>query len=532
MELDKDLQALIQREFVTEDNIEAVESRLRDAIRLGLEFKARDQVVNYKPISELKELICQDIPENGQPYDEVLKEFEDRILKHATNFGSRNFMAFPDSGNAVSALTGAFMLNLMNQNLINSKHCAPTASMVEVNVIQWLRELVGYDVKKDTDSIFDVGGVVVTGGVLANSTAMLLARENRFPGTKDRGVTFDPSRVKVIIPEFVEHYSIRASLGWIGLGEQNVLRVKSKDFKIDLEDLQQKIDENEGVNDIMAIVAYAGDSRSMTIDNFEAISEIAKKHDIWFHIDACHGLQYAFSEKLKPKLGPISLADSITVDPHKIMFLPYNLSAVLVKEPEKFKSIAGTSDLIMKEDHAFGQITPFIGSKAFWSLKLWFMWKTLGQKNIGRLIEYRHGLAEHLNDKLQQDDDFEVLNKEVNINSVVFMYLPTGYNKEDFDTEQKIQQLNALNAKVQDTLFCNGEYYVHTFSIPDLGNVMGTGQAMLQPMRYMCGNPVTKPEDIDNMVEAVRAIGKELEHEFFTIQPVASPGFDNEGLSF
>lgn len=225
---------------------------------------------------------------------------------------------------------------------------------------------------------------------------MLLARESKFPGTKDKGVTFDPSKVKVIIPEFVEHYSIRASLGWIGLGEQNVLRVKSKDFRIDLDDLQQKIQESEGVHNIMAIVAYAGDSRSMTIDNFEAVSEIAKKHDIWFHIDACHGLQYAFSEKLKEKLGPIDLADSITVDPHKILYLPYNLSAVLVKEPEKFKSISGTSDLIMKEDHAFGQITPFIGSKAFWSLKLWFMWKTLGKENIGRLIEYRHGLAKYL----------------------------------------------------------------------------------------------------------------------------------------
>lgn len=148
MKIDKDLQDLIESEFVTRDNVDSVLERLTQAMKLGLEFKSRDQVVDYKSIPELKRLIFEDLPEVGKPHEEVLGEFQDKVLRHATNFGSKNFMAFPDSGNAVSSLTGALMLNFMNQNLINSKHCAPTASMVEANVIQWLRELVGYDVKK------------------------------------------------------------------------------------------------------------------------------------------------------------------------------------------------------------------------------------------------------------------------------------------------------------------------------------------------------------------------------------------------
>lgn len=105
---------------------------------------------------------------------------------------------------------------------------------------------------------------------------MLMSREHAFPGTKDKGISFDPAHVRVILPKYVEYYSIRASLGWLGLGEQNVIRVKTKDFRIDLEELERILDEGKYEYRFMAIVAYAGDSRSMTIDNFTAVSEIAK----------------------------------------------------------------------------------------------------------------------------------------------------------------------------------------------------------------------------------------------------------------
>lgn len=514
MQVDNELSSLIEREFVCKDNIEESLNRFVEVIKTGIDFKARDKVVNHLTIDKLKNIIYEDVPAGSTDFYSVLGEFKDKIANHSTNFGSPNFMAFPDSGNAISSISGAILMNFLNQNLINSKHCAPAASVVEMTVISWLRKLIGYDVIEKTKDIFDVGGIVVSGGVLANTIAMLLAREKLFPGTKDNGINFDTSKVKVIIPEYIDHYSIRTSLGWLGLGEGNLIRVKAGNFKIDVEDLVKIIEDHKHEYKFMAIVAYAGDSRSMTIDNFDDVYAVAKNYDIWLHVDACHGFQYAFSKNLREKLGSINLADSITVDPHKILFLPYNMSAVLVKDHHNFRRIAGSSDLITKEDHAFGQITPFIGSKGFWSLKLWFMWKTIGTANIGKLIEYRHNLAKYLCDKLEQDKDFCVINKEVNINSVIFMYVPTGYSITDFDTEEKIEKLNMLNKELQDRLFCGGDFYVHTFTIPDLGGVINNKKLMLQPLRYMCGNPVTKTKNIDNMVEEVRRIGKEIEKMF------------------
>jgi L-2,4-diaminobutyrate decarboxylase len=523
-----DLDELIQQEFLSQDNIDRVWDRLNAALKSGLDFKVRDRVIEHLPVESLRRKICSPFPEEGKDLEEIIHEFQENIMRHSTNFSSKNFMAFPDSANSVAALAGSILSSLMNQNLINSKHCAPAASVVEINVIQWLRDLIGYRVDHDVKNIFQVGGIFVTGGVLANATAMMMAREHAFPSTKSKGISFSPTRVRVIVPKYLEHYSIRASLGWLGLGEQNVIRVKTKDFKIDLKDLERILDEGKDKFVFMAIVAYAGDSRSMTIDNFAALSEIAKKNGIWFHIDACHGFQCAFSDTLKTKLGAIHLSDSVTIDPHKALFLPYNLSAVLVKDPESFRKIAGTSDLIMQEDYAFGQITPFIGSKAFWSLKLWFMWKALGRKNIGRLIDRRHFLAVYLADLISGSKDLLLLNREVHINSVMFIYRPPHVRLNSAGLDEYVQNLNQLNMHIQETMFCEGDFYIHTFSIPDLGNVVGTGEKMLQALRYMGGNPLTQKEDVDALIARVREHGQNIADQYFQSKAGVRTVFHNQ----
>ena len=101
---------------------------------------------------------------------------------------------------------------------------------------------------------------------------------------------------------------------------------------------------------------------------------------IWLHADACHGFSLGFSDTLKHKIKGIERFNSITTDPHKVMNSPYTISALLVRDPAVMKTISSTSDLIMQEDFAFGQITPFLGSRPWMSLKLWFVMKNLGRK--------------------------------------------------------------------------------------------------------------------------------------------------------
>jgi len=122
------------------------------------------------------------------------------------------------------------------------------------------------------------------------------------------------------------------------------------------------------------------------------------------------------------------------------MLTPYTISALLVKKPEDIKKVVSLSDLIMQEDYAFGQITPFIGSKSWESLKLWFMMKHYGKDGLDSLILARHNLAKYLEDKLIADPDFIMINK-VDINSAVFMYAGSTDLSD-------IPELNRINREI------------------------------------------------------------------------------------
>ncbi len=491
------------KQIVNKDNRAYAEKCFQDAVKLGINFKLNNKVNESHFKKEmLNELL--DLPLNESTPEEILIEFKEKILPYCTNFSSEKFMGFPDAGNSISGITGAIISDFMQQNLINSSFCAPIATFTEIAVVNWLRKIIGYETK-NINNIWDTGGIITYGGTGSNTTAMLLARENYNNNTMINGVQ-NPKNYKIIIPKGIGHYSIRSASMWLGCGD-NIIEVDTVDFKYDLDKLKKVLMDNKG--QVMCVVAYVGDSRTMTIDNLHEIYDIVKGIDknIWLHADACHGFSLAFSEKMKYKIDGIELFDSISTDPHKVLAIPYCISALLIKDAEKMKLITSTSDLIMQEDFAYGQITPFIGSKSWVSLKLWFAIKSFGVKGYGKLIEQRCEMANYLKKKIINSNDFVVLN-DVNINSVVFMYVG---DKKDI-LKKDINKLNSLNMSIYNRLLEEGEYYLHKFTIPDNKGIIKKN-AIVMPLRYMSGNDNLTKKDIDKMLEHVRKTGKEIENE-------------------
>ena len=491
------------KQIVNKDNRAYAEKCFQDAGKLGIDFKLNNKVNESHFKKEmLNELL--DLPLNESTPEEILIEFKEKILPYCTNFSSEKFMGFPDAGNSISGITGAIISDFMQQNLINSSFCAPIATFTEIAVVNWLRKIIGYETK-NINNIWDTGGIITYGGTGSNTTAMLLARENYNNNTMINGVQ-NPKNYKIIIPKGIGHYSIRSASMWLGCGD-NIIEVDTVDFKYDLDKLKKVLMDNKG--QVMCVVAYVGDSRTMTIDNLHEIYDIVKGIDknIWLHADACHGFSLAFSEKMKYKIDGIELFDSISTDPHKVLAIPYCISALLIKDAEKMKLITSTSDLIMQEDFAYGQITPFIGSKSWVSLKLWFAIKSFGIKGYGKLIEQRCEMANYLKKKIINSNDFVVLN-DVNINSVVFMYVG---DKKDI-LKKDINKLNSLNISIYNRLLEEGEYYLHKFTIPDNKGIIKKN-AIVMPLRYMSGNDNLTKKDIDKMLEHVRKTGKEIENE-------------------
>ena len=462
---------------------------------MGVKFKLQERVAEKRITADGTKNILVDLPEKGIPPEEVLQEFERDVLPYCSNFSSTKFLGFPDAGNSVGALGGSLLSDFLQQNLINQSFCAPSATFVEIAVIDWLRETVGYG-RTEPKDIFGVGGIITPGGTVSNSVGMMLAREHKEPGTLEKGV-FDPSSFQIIVPKDIGHYSVKSAQMWIGCGN-NLLEVETNGFRYDLVELEKTLREHK--SKVMALVAYVGDSRTMTVDNLDAIADLVERIDpkIWLHADACHGFSLGFSKTLRHKIKGIERFDSISLDPHKVMLTPYTLSALLVKDPEDMKNIMSRSDLIMQEQFAFGQVTPFLGSKPWQSLKLWFMMKSFGKEGLDELITKRHELALYLADVLKNDADFAVLN-DVEINSVAFFY--TG-------GERDVKKVNSMNKAVHARMLEEGEYHLHQFSIPDSG-VFEKG-TVVYPLRFMCGNPNVATEDVDCMVEYVRTLGKDV----------------------
>lgn len=471
---------------------------LSEIVDVGLQFKLQKQV-NLKRATptELKALLVKKLADEGLSVNELLEEFTETILPYCTNFGSENFMGFPDAGNSVAGIGGAVMADLLQQNLINQSFCAPSATLVEVAVIQWLREVVGYSIV-DPKNIWDVGGIITPGGTSSNTIAMMLARENHKPQTLERGVV-SPSNFMMVIPKGIGHYSVKSAQRWLGCGN-NLLEVPTNDFRYDITELRRVLNQHKG--SIMAVVAYAGDSRTMTVDNLSAVAECVRSVDpsIWLHADACHGFSLGFSKSLKYKIAGIEDFDSISTDPHKVLAVPYSLSALLIKNPEALKTITSTSDLIMQEDFAFGQVIPFVGSKPWSSLKLWFMMKNFGREGLDELITKRHYMANEFAKLVHDHPSFTLINK-VDINAVAFMYT-------DIDATGDIARLNKISRAIHEKILEEGRFHLHQFSIPDPG-MFARGE-LIYPLRFMSGNPNLTLVAMQELIKYVDALGKEV----------------------
>jgi len=307
---------------------------LHNIVDLGISFKS-SETVSAEGIQPEREVVSFDrMPESGLSYSELAQAFS-QIAYKSSNWGSPNFLGFPDTGNNVAGLAASILTPLLNQNMANQNICSPEATFIEMEVVHWMRSALGYSVPPTYSMASEIGGVLTLGGCLSNTISLVAARERLFPGSGLGGIPVLPSKVRVLVPNVIEHYSIRSAMAWLSLGERNVVRVPvDNEFRMDQDALERIIGEEKAHgNSILACVAYAGDSRSMRIDHLDSLADVLQKHGIWFHVDACHGGQLAFSELHRSKLHGIEKADSITLDPHKVLILPCMCSSVLTRLP-------------------------------------------------------------------------------------------------------------------------------------------------------------------------------------------------------
>ncbi|QGI61735.1 hypothetical protein CEK26_005703 [Fusarium fujikuroi] len=282
----------------TRDEGEGRTKRLFDeVVRWGVLFRThRPDHAEARSIVP-RQISFDSMSESGLTDEQLIPELRSIITK-STNLTSRDFLGFPDVTMCPAAVGAAPLIPLLNQNMVNPETCPPEATFVEMEVIHWLREALGYPVLGAYTKAMDVGGVFTPGGCLSNFVALLAAREKCFPGSCSNGIPVLPSKIRVLVPDIAENRSIRSAMAMMSLGENNIVPVPvDAEFHMDQEALRRIISQEKGLgNIVMACVAYAGDPTCLRIDDLYGLSQILKEKDIWFHVDACRGSQLAFLE--------------------------------------------------------------------------------------------------------------------------------------------------------------------------------------------------------------------------------------------
>ena len=489
----------------------------RKSVDIGMDFVLDDKrkVLNFEPETQIRGRFLEEIPNEGKGIDDILAEFKTSILDGSIRQSSPKYLAFPDSGNSVSSLAANILIGFTNQNLIATSKSAPTATFAEIQVIQWLRQLVGFEGSKDVpESALDVGGVITPGGTMANATALLVARCKSFPESRKKGLCNSSLKpILIIADDTLYHYSHIASFWWLGLGEENIVFVKAlSDFRMDCDDLDKKLTQyNDGITSkVVAVVAQAGDSRTTTIEYFNKVAEVTKKHKVWLHVDACHGGILLFSQKHKHKMNGVEQADSISIDPHKGLCVPYSSSAVLFRDIKDSAFISKSTDItIQKGSFDLGQITPFLGSRAFDSLKLWFLIKHLGMEGIGKLVEYKYDIAKSWSKCISNSRFFECLN-EVNLNSVVFSVSSDKIQKEYHRLLLNKKTIGEINKMIHDSIYKEGYLCIHTFDIIDVAQKIVEGKEKVRVLGVTLGNPNTLAADFPDHIEYLDEKAEEI----------------------
>ena len=207
----------------------------------------------------------------------------------------------------------------MNQNLIAVDRSAPVATFVEIQVIEWLRELVGYASASLSAlrGVRDVAGLWTTGGHLSNHVAMLTALGHRFSEIRERGLRGLDTQPTVIMAGPIAHYSHSDAAFHLGLGWNAVVAVAAQaTYTTDPASVEAALRDPPAGTTPFMVVGVAGNCGTTGLDDLASLADVCERYGVWFHADACHGGSLIFNERLRRRhLTGLERVDSVSLDP-------------------------------------------------------------------------------------------------------------------------------------------------------------------------------------------------------------------------
>ncbi|WP_264289936.1 pyridoxal phosphate-dependent decarboxylase family protein [Duffyella gerundensis] len=401
---------------------DAYQQAIAQSSQAVVQWLQQPEMYQGKTVAELRERITLDFNPQGLGNQVAIERAIEYFLKDSLSVHHPQCVAHLHCPSLVVSQAAEVLINATNQSM-DSWDQAPSATIIELKLVEWLREQVGYQAGD--------AGVFTSGGTQSNLMGLMLARDAFFArqghSIQQHGLTGNLKKIKVLCSENA-HFSVQKNMALLGLGYQSVTLVKTDRFaRMDMNDLRAKLAQAEANDEqILAIVATAGTTDAGAIDPLREIAALAAERQIWVHVDAAWGGALLLSEKYRDYLDGIELVDSITLDFHKQFFQTISCGAFLLKEARHYELMRYQAAYLNSEfDEAQG--VPNLVSKSlqttrrFDALKLWMGLEALGQKQYAEIIDHGVTLAQQVAQYVAEQPRLELV-MEPQLASVLFRY--------------------------------------------------------------------------------------------------------------
>jgi aromatic-L-amino-acid decarboxylase len=433
-------------------------------------------------------LFDEPVPEQGQPFEEVLAFAREHILPFPMGNSHPRFYGFINASADPIGITADYLASAMNPNCWGGDHAA---IHVEERVMRWLAELLSFPP--------DSEGILVSGGSMANFTALAAARGAAFDGNVREEGLFHRSPMTVYASDQV-HHCVDKAVDLLGIGTRQLRKIPTDEsFRIRMDLLESAVAEDRRAGLAPAIVVgNAGTVNTGAIDPLNELADFCRRESLWYHVDGAYGAMAALSKDLAPLFAGMERADSIAADPHKWLYVPFEAGATLVREPGRLAAAFRKFPEYLAADAE----SPFPGpawfaergvelSRGFKALKVWMGFKTHGRRGYAAAIERDVRLARFLADEVDRRPDFERLAESV-LSIANFRYRPAGRALPD-------EELDRVNRRIINRLVGDGSFF--------LAPTVLKGRTAL---RVAIVNFRTRENDLLALLDEAARIGREV----------------------
>ncbi len=411
-------------------------------------------------------------PESGESFDRIFADFQNVIMPGVVHWSHPEFLGYFGSTSTAPGIEGEILSAALNINAMTWRTC-PAATELETVVLDWLRQWMLLP-NEFCGVLYDTASI----GIMH---ALAVAREEAAPDIRRRGMTG-----RADIPQFrvytsdQTHSSVEKAAIALGLGEENVRRISSdEDFRLDLQAYRTAIESDlkDGFRPL-ATIATVGTTSTASVDPILEMAKICRAHNMWLHIDGAYGAGLALLPEHKWVTAGWAEADSLVLNPHKMLFVPLDFSVLYVRDLERLRRVFTLVPEYLRGDTVSAEKNYMdygvqLGRR-FRALKAWMVFRTFGRAGMAARIREHLRLAHLLAEWIEQDSRFEI-SAPVVMGVICFRFV--GNDESSRRSEAKAD----LNSAIVEKINASGKAYLtqtklkgRTVIRVGLGNILTT----------------------------------------------------------